>query len=107
MEGHILDKVTWSSVDNITENKIDHICISSKWRGNLLDVEVKRNPDIGYDQHLLVVIIRLKIGAVKFPNEQSVWKFDIFKVNNEEVRNSFIEELKSIPIDRDRNIITA
>lgn len=37
-----IHKVTWISPNHITENQIDHITISRKWRGSLLDVKSKR-----------------------------------------------------------------
>ncbi|KAI8122368.1 Craniofacial development protein 2 [Lucilia cuprina] len=41
-------KVTWVSPDCRTENQIDHITISRKWCGSLLDVRNKRGADTTY-----------------------------------------------------------
>lgn len=38
-------KATWISHDRRTENQIDHITISKKFRGSMLDVRVKRGAD--------------------------------------------------------------
>ena len=35
-------KTTWVSPNCITENQIDHICVSRKFRRSLLDVRVKQ-----------------------------------------------------------------
>ena len=45
--------VTWVSPDNWTENQIDYICVSSRFRRSLLDVRVKRGADVA-DHHLLM-----------------------------------------------------
>ena len=45
-------KAMWASGDLNTENQIDHIAITRKWRNVLLDVRVKRGADIDSDHHL-------------------------------------------------------
>ena len=37
-----IHKVTWVSPDHFTENQIDHVCISRKFRRSLLDVRAMR-----------------------------------------------------------------
>ena len=54
-------KVTWVSPNSITENQIDHICVSRKFRRSLLDVRVKRGADAGSDHHLLIAEVRIKL----------------------------------------------
>jgi len=54
-------KETWLSFDHITENQIDHMCISQKVRRSLLDVRVKRGADAASDHHLIVARVRLKL----------------------------------------------
>ena len=41
-------KATWVSPDSVTENQIDHVCISRKFRRSLQDVRVKRGADAGW-----------------------------------------------------------
>ncbi|KAK9708744.1 Endonuclease-reverse transcriptase [Popillia japonica] len=60
-----IHKVTWTSPDQQTQNQIDHIAISKKWRGCLNDVRNKRSADVGSDHHLLIGKIKLKLSAVK------------------------------------------
>ena len=36
-------KVSWVSPDNVTENQIDHIAISKRFRSSLLDVRNERS----------------------------------------------------------------
>lgn len=54
-----IHKATWVSADHTTENQIDHICISQKFRHSLLDVRVRRRADAGSDRHLLTAKIQL------------------------------------------------
>ena len=60
-----IHKITWVSADHITENQIDHICISQKFRHSLLDVRARRAADAGSDHHLLTAKIQLKLKAMK------------------------------------------
>ena len=53
-------KVTWVSPDQKTENQIDHVAISKKFRRSLTDVRSKRGADVGSDHHLVVAEFKLK-----------------------------------------------
>lgn len=93
-----MHKVTWVSPDGITENQIDHIAISRKWRGSLLDVRNRRGADAGSDHHLLVGTIRLKVAAVnrkQDPNTVVQRRFDTRKLQNEQTRHTFTTALRS------------
>ena len=56
-----IHKATWVSPDGGTENQIDHICISRKFRRSLQDVRVFRGADIGSDHHLVIATFQLKL----------------------------------------------
>ena len=56
-----IHKATWKSPDLATHNQIDHIAISRRWRGQLLDVRVQRGADAGSDHEM--VLARLKPGS--------------------------------------------
>ena len=49
-------KATLRSPDGVTENQIDHILISQRWRTSLQDVRAKRGATIGSDHHLVGVL---------------------------------------------------
>ena len=88
----LVQTTTWSSVGPFphtrtsikrlgflltTENQIDHICISQRFRHSLLDVRVRRGADAGSDHHLVTAWIQLKLkrmkprlGSVKFNVQQ-------------------------------------
>jgi exonuclease III len=72
-------KVTWVSPDVKTENQINHIAISQKWRKSLLETRNKRGADIGSDHHLVVAGLRLKVSASKKPFIEFNKKFDVQK----------------------------
>nr|KAG5690109.1 hypothetical protein BaRGS_010700 [Batillaria attramentaria] len=56
-----IHKATWRSPDHITENQIDHICISRKFRRSWRDVRVMRGADVSSDHHLLATTLRLRL----------------------------------------------
>ncbi|KAJ8356884.1 hypothetical protein SKAU_G00196780 [Synaphobranchus kaupii] len=47
--------------NHITENQIDHICISQKFKRSWRDVRVMRGADVPSDHHLLVMTARLRL----------------------------------------------
>ena len=54
-------KATWLTPDNITENLIDHVCISRKFMGSLKHVRVMRGTDAYTNHRLLVARMKLKL----------------------------------------------
>lgn len=56
-----IHKATWRSPDSVTENQIDHICVSQRFRHTLQDVRVKRGADVASDHHLLAAQLKLKL----------------------------------------------
>ncbi|CAG2220746.1 unnamed protein product [Mytilus edulis] len=55
-----------------TENQIDHVCISKKFRRSLQDVRVKIGTDAATDHHLIVAKVKLKLK--KHQNIESTGK---------------------------------
>ena len=56
-----IHKTTWMSPDHNTENQIDHICISKRFRRSVHDMRVGRGADVASDHHLVVATLRLKL----------------------------------------------
>ena len=79
-------KATWISPDLQTENQIDHITITKKWRRVLLDVRVKRGADINSDHHLLVGEFKMKLAAKKKTDKKVHRRFEIRKLQNTKIR---------------------
>ncbi|XP_053954636.1 uncharacterized protein LOC128860875 [Anastrepha ludens] len=88
-----IHKVTWTSPDHTTENQIDHIAISRKWRGSLTDVRNKRGADISSDHHLLIAVVRLKVAAIT--QQKSQRRFNVEKLKDERASTRFVEALTS------------
>ncbi len=56
-------KRTWKSPDGTTQNQIDHIMITKKWRRSIMDVKVKRSADVNNDHMLVMAKVRLKLES--------------------------------------------
>ena len=54
-------KATWVSPNLVTENQIDHICMTKRFRRSLQDVRVRRGADVASDHHLLIAKLKLKL----------------------------------------------
>jgi endonuclease/exonuclease/phosphatase family metal-dependent hydrolase len=67
-------KVSWVSPDNITENQIDHIEISKRFRRFLLDVRNKAGAVMGSDHHLMIANFSLKY----WPQERRLKQEEIY-----------------------------
>jgi hypothetical protein len=88
-------KVTWVSPDNETENQIDHLTSSRKWRSSLCDVRNRRSADVGSDHHLVIGEIKLKIAATAKVNRSGRSRFDTRKLNDLKIAESFKLELRN------------
>ena len=78
-------KATWISPDLQTDNQIDHITFTKKWRRVFLDVRVKRGADINSDRHLLVGEFRMKLVAKKKTDNMVQRRFEIRKLKNTKI----------------------
>ena len=89
-----IHKATWVSPDNVTENQIDHICITKKFRRSLQDVRVRRGADAASDHHLLTAKIKLKLKRI--PKETvSRKKYNINLLKDQQAQNAFSLTLKN------------
>ena len=55
------------SLDGITANQIDHICINLKFKRSLCDIRVRRSADAASDHHLLTASVKLKLKRFHRP----------------------------------------
>ena len=67
-----LSKGTWRSPNGRTVNQIDHICISKRFEGSLMDVKVCRGADIGSDHYLVRGRLRIKLMSSKKNQERKL-----------------------------------
>ena len=71
-----IHKATWVSPDHITENQIDHVCISKKFRRSMQDVRVKRGADVASDHHLVVASLKLKLRKNWMPAQTTRQRYN-------------------------------
>ncbi|KAJ8337023.1 hypothetical protein SKAU_G00382430 [Synaphobranchus kaupii] len=85
-----IHKATWVSPDHITENQIDHICISKKFRRSLQDVRAKRGADEASDHHLLTARLKLKLkkNRTEATGNRQKYKIKVRKGKKAAVANS-------------------
>ena len=81
-------KATWRSPDGETENQIDHILISQRWRTSLQDVRVKGGATIGSDHHLVVASLKIKLAARK-PFISTRRTFDVMTLRDPDTKQAF------------------
>ena len=72
-----IHKATWVSPDGVTENQIDHFCISRRFRRSLEDVIVQRGADVGSDHHLLLAKLKLRLKRHRTSAEGKRTKFQV------------------------------
>ncbi|KAI2663210.1 Craniofacial development protein 2 [Labeo rohita] len=56
-----IHKKTWCGPNGLTNNKIDYVCVSRRWRSALQDTCVYRGADVGSDHHLLKAVLKLQL----------------------------------------------
>ena len=81
--------MTWISPDNWTEKKIDHICVSSRFRRSLLNDRVKRGADVASDHHLDMDRCWLKLKNFNTDRKKTSYKYNIAMLKVEETKNTF------------------
>ena len=83
-----IHKATWISPNHVTENQINHICISRKFRRSWQDVRVMRGADVSSDHHLLLTTVRLLLK--RFTNANSTWaKYNVGLLRNKDTQAAF------------------
>ncbi|XP_047106116.1 craniofacial development protein 2-like [Schistocerca piceifrons] len=88
-------KITWVSPDIITENQIDHIAVSRKFRRSLKDVWNRRGEDASSDHHLVTASFQLKIVVSKKKFEPRNGRFDVGKLKDPQIAEGFQLELRN------------
>ena len=83
-----IHKATWRSPDHVTENQIDHICISRNFRRSCMDVRVCRGADVSSDHHLLVTAVRLRLKKYSTINTKQT-KYNVGLLRNGDTGEAF------------------
>ena len=71
-----MHKATWVSPDHTTENQIDHICITKKFRRSMEDVRTKRGADIASDHDLVIAKMKTKLKKHWTTGDTAVQSFN-------------------------------
>ena len=88
------DRATWISPDHVTENQIDHICSSRKFRKAWQDVRVRRGADVPSDHHLLLTTIRLRLKKNITASNQRT-KFNVGLLRDQSVQEKISIDLSN------------
>ena len=83
-----IQKATWISPNHVTENQIDHICISRKFRRSWQDVRVMRGADVSSDQHLLMTTVRLRLKRFATANNTRT-KYNVGLLRDKDTQAAF------------------
>ena len=83
-----IHKATWISPNHVTENQIDHICISRKFKRSWRDVQVMTGADVSSAHHLLMTTVRLRLK--RFTTANSTWtKYNVGLLRNKDTQTVF------------------
>ncbi|XP_072376154.1 uncharacterized protein, partial [Diabrotica undecimpunctata] len=85
---------TWVSNDHSTRNQIDHLIIDARDGSNVLDVRSLRGADGDTDHNLVKAKIRFRISSEKPKANEALVQWNIDKMQNEEVRENYKQEIK-------------
>ncbi|XP_047111838.1 craniofacial development protein 2-like [Schistocerca piceifrons] len=88
-------RITWVSPDHVTENQIDQIVISRKFRNSLLDVRNRRGADVGSDHHLVLAEFRLQIVANRTKLNHRCKKIDVARLKDQQIKETYALELQN------------
>ena len=72
-----IHKTTWVSPDHNTENQIDLICVSNRFRRLVQGVRVYRGADVASDHHLVVATLWLKLRKYNTRNPKVAPRYNI------------------------------
>lgn len=75
-------------------NQTDHFCISRKFRRSLLDLQMRREADVGSDNHLLVATLKLKLKLKKHWMKEAM-RFNTCLLKDPHKREKYTLNLKN------------
>jgi len=82
-------KATWVSPDGVTENQVDQVCISRKFRRSLQDVRVKRGAETASDHHLLVGKVQMKLRKFTQTTKNPRTRYQVNLLKDQNVNQAF------------------
>ncbi|VDO81909.1 unnamed protein product [Schistosoma curassoni] len=82
-------KAPWVSLDNTTENQVDHIYINNKFTRSIKEARIKKGADIAPDHHMVVAKMKLKLKNHWTTGETALQKFNTAFLRNTDKFNEF------------------
>lgn len=82
-----IHKKTWCAPNGLTNNEIDYICISRRWRSAFQDTRVYRGADVGSDHHLLKAVLKLRLKKQRAIRSKRL--FNVEKLKNDAVKHRY------------------
>ena len=84
---------TWESPDGVTNNQIDYVIVSKKWRSSVTNCRAFPGADVGSDHQLVIVNFRLKLKRRVTPRNKG--KFDVSKLKNLDTVAAYRDEFRA------------
>ena len=84
-----IHKATWKFPDHRTENQIDHICISWKFRRSWQEVRVLRGADVSSDHHLVVTVVRLRLKKYTYASSNTRTRYNVGLPRHKDTQTAF------------------
>jgi len=88
-------KTTWTSPDQATQNQIDHMAISRRWRRTMEDVRAYRGADAGSDHELVIARLRVKLARTPATVQQRTQRYDTSRLATPDQRHEFVIALSN------------
>ena len=83
-----IHKATWISPNHVTENQVDHICMSRKFRRSRQDVRVMRGAYVSSDHHLLMTTVKLHLKRFTTANSTRT-KYNVGLLRDKDTQAAF------------------
>ncbi|VVC41512.1 Endonuclease/exonuclease/phosphatase,Reverse transcriptase domain [Cinara cedri] len=91
-----IHKGTWRSPDGQHINQIDHILVNKRFTNAINDVRVYRGTDCNLDHYLVVGKFNIKLKARQQTDNSNCVKYEITKLENEEMCKAFQTEVRRL-----------
>ncbi|KAJ4436074.1 hypothetical protein ANN_18701 [Periplaneta americana] len=88
-------KYTWTSLDGMTHNQIDHIFMDKRRHTSIADIRTFRGADCNY-HYLVIGELRERLSVAKRVEQQAnISRFNILKLKDEETKQRYQVEISN------------